>query len=197
MMKGVKRLLLIFASVVASSAAGITIHRSFRGGFPAAVSEARQNAAEKGSSVGVTRLSPRTKVVAFKKIVGTVTRVSDGDTIWVTDAAGKHKVGLVNIDAPESNQPFGKESMQFLKDLVYEKEVEVHWAEKDRNGRLLGIVYLKHEKGVVDVNLTMVKNGFARHRSSLNNHTPAYAEAEKDARKFRRGIWATEGTVNP
>ena len=196
-MKGVKRLLLIFASVVASSAAGITIHRSFRGGFPAAVSEARQNAAEKGSSVGVTRLSPRTKVVAFKKIVGTVTRVSDGDTIWVTDAAGKHKVGLVNIDAPESNQPFGKESMQFLKDLVYEKEVEVHWAEKDRNGRLLGIVYLKHEKGVVDVNLTMVKNGFARHRSSLNNHTPAYAEAEKDARKFRRGIWATEGTVNP
>ena len=197
MMKGVKGLLLIFAAVAAANAAGITIHRSFRGGYPAAVSEARQNAAEKGSSVGVTRLSPRTKVVAFKKIVGTVTRVSDGDTIWVTDAAGKHKVGLVNIDAPESDQPFGKESLQFLNDLVYEREVEVHWAEKDRHGRLLGIVYLKHEKGVVDVNLTMVKNGFARHRSSLSNHTPAYAEAEKDARKFRRGIWATEGTVNP
>ena len=190
------RLLVIFAAVTAASASGKTIHRSFRGGFPAAVSEARQNAAEKGASVGATRVSPRTKVVAFKKIVGTVTCVGDGDTIWVTDAAGKHKVGLVKIDAPEINQPVGKESMQFIKDLVEGKEVEVHWAEKDRHGRLLGIVYLKHEKGFVDVNLTMVKNGFARYRSSLNNHTPAYAEAEKDARKFRRGIWASEGTVN-
>ena len=195
-MTGVKRLLVIFAAAAALSASGKTIHRSFRGGFPASVSEARQNAAEKGASVGVTRVSPRTKVVAFKKIVGKVTRVSDGDTIWVTDAAGKHKVGLVKIDAPESDKPFGKESTQFLKDLVYGKEVEVHWAEKDRHGRLLGIVYLKHEKGVVDVNLTMVKNGFARH-CSFNNHTPAYAEAEKDAHRFRRGLWSAEATVNP
>ena len=184
--------LVIFAAVAAASAAGRTIHRSFRGGLPSAVSEARQNAAEKGASVGVTRISPRTKIVAFKKIVGTVTSVIDGDTIWVTDAAGKHKVGLAKIDAPELEQPFGKEAMQFLSDLVDGKEVEVHWAEKDRNGRLLGIVYLKHEKGFVEVNLTMVKNGFARHRSSLNTRTPAYAEAEKDARKFRRGLWAAE-----
>ena len=182
--------------VAAANAAGVTIHRSFRGGFPSAVSEARQNSAEAGASIGETRISPRTKVAAFKKIVGKVTRVSDGDTVWVTDAAGRYKIRLVKIDAPESDQPFGKEAMQFLNDLVYGKEVEVHWADKDQNGRLLGIVYLKHEKGVVDVNLTMVKNGFARHRPSLNNHTPAYAEAEKDARKFRRGIWAAEGTVN-
>jgi endonuclease YncB( thermonuclease family) len=191
------RLLVIFAAVAAASAAGRTIHRSFRGGLPSAVSEARQNAAEKGASIGVTRISPRTKIEAFKKIVGRVTSVIDGDTIWVVDAAGKHKVGLAKIDAPKREQPFGKEAMQFLSDLVDGKEVEVHWAEKDRNGRLLGIVYLKHEKGNVEVNLTMVKNGFARHRSSLNTRTPAYAEAEKDARKFRRGIWAVEGTINP
>ena len=40
------RLLVIFAAVAAASAAGRTIHRSFRGGLPSAVSEARQNAAE-------------------------------------------------------------------------------------------------------------------------------------------------------
>ena len=189
-------LLATFAAVAPASAAGRTIHRSFRGGFPAAVSEARQNAAEKGASVGATRVSPRTKVVAFKKIVGTVAQVSDGDTIWVADAAGKHKVGLVKIDAPESGQPFGKESTQFLKDLVYGKVVEVHWAEKDRHGRLLGLVFLKHDKGVVEVNLTMVKNGFARHHS-FNSHPSAYAEAEKDARRFRRGLWAAEAPVKP
>jgi len=182
--------------MVAAGAAGVTIHRSFRGGFPAAVSEARQNAAEKGPSIGATRISPRTKVVAYKPIVGKVTRVSDGDTIWVTDAAGKHKIRLDKIDAPESDQPFGKESTQFLNDLVYGKKVEVRWTAKDKYGRILGVVYLEHEKGLVEVNLTMVKNGCAWHYSYHDN-TPAYAEAEKDARKFRRGLWADETPVNP
>ena len=44
-------------------------------------------------------------------IVGRVMRVSDGDTVWVTDAAKlKHKVRLNRIDAPEKDQPWGKES---------------------------------------------------------------------------------------
>ena len=34
----------------AARAAGITIHRSFRGGYPADISEARQSAAENGAS---------------------------------------------------------------------------------------------------------------------------------------------------
>ena len=182
--------------VAAANAAGVTIHRSFRGGYPAAVSEARQNSSEVGASIGETRISPRTKVVAFKKIVGKVTRVSDGDTVWVTDATGRHKIRLVKIDAPESDQPFGKESTQFLKDLIYGKEVEVQWAEKDQYGRILGIIYLKHESGMVEVNLTMVKNGCAWHYSYHDN-TPAYAEAEKDARTNRRGLWAAEAPINP
>lgn len=120
----------IVATMVAVSAADVTVHRSFRGGFPTVVSEARRNAVEKGTSAGATRDSPRTAVVVGKSIVGTVTRVSDGDTIWVTDSAGKHKIRLDKIDAPESDQAFGKEAAQFLKDLVYGEEVEVRWAEE-------------------------------------------------------------------
>ena len=42
-------------------------------------------------------------------LVGRVTRVSDGDTVWVTDAARlKHKVRLGRIDAPEKDQPWGQ-----------------------------------------------------------------------------------------
>lgn len=185
---------LIFGAV-AASAAGVTVHRSFRGGYPSAVSEARRNSTEQRASVGVNAL-PSTKSVAYKSIVGKVTRVSDGDTIWVTDATGRHKIRLDKIDAPESDQAFGKESTQFLDDLVYGKEVEVRWTEKDQYGRILGIVYLKHENGMVEVNLTMVKNGCAWHYS-YHDKTPAYAEAEKDARKNRRGLWASDSPVNP
>ena len=45
-----------------------------------------------------------------KEITGKVTRVSDGDTVWVSDSLGRHKVRLNRIDAPESDQPYGKES---------------------------------------------------------------------------------------
>ena len=42
----------------------------------------------------------------------------------------------------------------------------------------------------------MVKNGCAWHYSYHDN-TQVYADAERDARKFRRGLWADEAPVNP
>ena len=196
-MNSVKRLLAIIVAVVATaSAAGVTVHRSFRGGYPAAVSEARQNSAAGGAQVGVVRSAPDAKAVAGKKLVGKVTRVSDGDTIWVTDAAGKHKIRLNKIDAPESDQPYGKESAAHLKSLIGGKTVRVEYTSTDQYGRILGVVYLSSASGMVDVNLTMVKNGCAWHYSYHDN-TPAYAAAEKEARQNRRGLWAAESPINP
>ena len=189
------RMLIALVVLFAANANGVTIHRSFRGGFPSSVSEARLNSAEKGATLG-TRISPRTRVVAYKRIVGKVVRVDDGDTIWVSDASGKHKIRLENIDAPEIGQMYGEEATRFLDDLVGGKEVEVLWVDKDRRGCILGIVYLNHEKGFVEVNLTMVKNGCAWNSSRRDRPLP-YAEAESEARKLRRGLWADDAPVNP
>ena len=193
--------ILVVVSIAASSA-GVTVHRSFRGGYPSAVSEARQNAAESGASLGGTRVSRRTRVDAYKRLAGRVTKVDEGDVIWVTNASGRHQVRLERIDAPEIDQPFGQEATQFLSDLVLEKEVEVRWTGKDQRKRLLGIVFLKHDKGMVNVNLTMVKNGCAWCSSGFRNTvvcssfdgTLVYQEAEKDARKNHRGLWKSEET---
>ena len=187
--------LFALGSLFAASAAGVTVHRSFRGGYPSAVSEARQNSAETGATFG-TRVSPRTKVVAYKKIVGRVTRVDEGDVMRVTNAAGTHKIRLDKIDAPESDQPYGEESTRFLSDLVMNREVEVLWAEKGKGGFVLGVVYLKHAKGMVEVNLTMVKNGFAWNASKFDRRA-VYADAENDARRLRRGLWADDAPVSP
>ena len=81
-------------------------------------------------------------------------------------------------------------------DLIYGKQVEVRWTDKDQYGRILGVVYLSSASGMVDVNLTMVKNGCAWHYSYHDN-TPAYAAAEKEARQNRRGLWAAESPINP
>jgi endonuclease YncB( thermonuclease family) len=91
-------------------------------------------------------------------ITGKVVGVSDGDTITVLDASNKqHKVRLLGIDAPESNQDFGSRAKQSLSDLVFGKTVTVTSEAKDMYGRVLGDVTLDG----MNINLEQVRRGFA------------------------------------
>ena len=126
-------------------------------------------------------------------ITAKVTRVSDGDTVWVTDAAKlKHKVRLDRIDAPEKDQPWGRESSAVLKGWVFGKDVRVEYEKRDRYGRILSIVF----NGTTDVNLAMVRSGNAWHYSDFDK-TAEYAAAEAEARAARRGLWSQANPVNP
>ena len=126
-------------------------------------------------------------------IAGKVMRVSDGDTIWVADAAKlKYKVRLDRIDAPEKDQPWGMESSSFLKSWIFGKDVRVEYAKRDRYGRILGVVY----EGTNDVNLAMVRTGNAWHYGYFDK-TPEYAAAESEAREARRGLWSQDDPTNP
>lgn len=125
-------------------------------------------------------------------IVGTVTRVCDGDTIWVCDGIARRKIRLDRIDAPESSQPFGNESATHLKSLIDGKDVRVEYKSTDRYGRILGIVLL----GETDINLLMVREGFAWHYRHFDK-TPSYSAAESEARAAKRGIWAETAPVTP
>lgn len=76
--------------------------------------------------------------------------------------------------------------------MVSGKNVRVEWTKKDRCGRILGIV---HTDGA-EVILEMVKQGFAWHCKHFGN-TPAYAEAQTDARASERGLWPDPSAQNP
>lgn len=128
----------------------------------------------------------------LKELHGIVTRVSDGDTIWVRELPSrnptgtrKYKIRLDRIDAPESGQAFGERSKEFLKSLISAKKVVVRYETEDQYGRILGVVYLDGE----DINLRMVAEGYAWHYSHFDK-TPAYVEAEMKARSARRGLWS-------
>jgi endonuclease YncB( thermonuclease family) len=129
---------------------------------------------------------------AAADVTGVVTRVSDGDTLWVTDAARlRHKVRMLDIDAPESSQPFGAESTAYLKSLVGGRKVRVAGDGHDMYGRVLGVVWLDGE----DVNLKMVREGMAWvYRHSANAQ---YIAAQSSARAARRGLWAAPKPVRP
>ena len=131
--------------------------------------------------------------VVMHSITGKVTRVSDGDTIWVTDKIGlRSKIRMDRIDAPEKDQEWGSESTKYLSKLLYGRKVVVDYQKRDQYGRILGIVKL----GERDVNLEMVKTGNAWHYSYFD-HTPAYIEAEKQAKDTKLGLWSKPNPINP
>ncbi|MCR8712151.1 thermonuclease family protein [Campylobacter sp. W0066.1] len=70
-----------------------------------------------------------------------ISRVIDGDTIEAKFEDEKLKIRLFGIDAPESDQAYGKMATQFLKAIVLNKEVVLNVKDEDKYGRILAIVY--------------------------------------------------------
>jgi endonuclease YncB( thermonuclease family) len=132
-------------------------------------------------------------------LIGQVVGVSDGDTITLLDAnKTQHKIRLAGIDAPEKAQPFGQASKKSLSDLIFNKQVNVHWEKKDRYQRVLGKVIL----GEQDICLEQVKRGMAWHyKQYQRDQTPEdrmrYDLAEKEARANRIGLWSDEEPIEP
>jgi micrococcal nuclease len=48
---------------------------------------------------------------------------------------------LVEVDAPEKDQPWGQKSKQALSDLIFSLNVTIDSAGNDRYGRALGTVF--------------------------------------------------------
>lgn len=128
---------------------------------------------------------------------GVVTRVSDGDTVWVRpDDAPKRKpvkVRLVGIDAPERCQPWGAEATAALSARVLHQRVEVPTRGRDTHGRVLGGLRLADGS---DVAAWMVAQGLAwspRYR----RHPGPYAREQQDAQQRRAGLFADAAPVEP
>lgn len=137
-----------------------------------------------------------TSAFAAETLKGRVVKVADGDTITVLDAANvQHRIRLDKIDAPEKAQPFGDASRRHLATFVAGKIVKVEWTKKDKYGRILGTVWTMLPVRT-DVNLQMVKDGFAWHYKHFDN-TQSYADAETAARMAKRGLWKDSAPIPP
>ena len=138
-------------------------------------------------------------VVSADTLIGKVVKITDGDTLVVLDAGNtQHKIRLSGIDAPESNQPFGKRSKEALSALVAGQRVEVDWHKRDRYDRIVGKVIAQGK----DVNLAQVRLGMAWwYRKYANEQTLVdqglYAAAEAKARVSGVGLWGEKEPIAP
>jgi endonuclease YncB( thermonuclease family) len=119
-------------------------------------------------------------------------RVVDGDTIRA-EAKGKEiKIRLVEIDAPEMNQPFGAQSKNFLNRLLYEKDVTLISQGEDRYGRVLGNLFSNE----LNVNMLMVKFGFAWVYDKYAKNSSLY-KYQDQAKAKNLGLWQTKDPIAP
>jgi endonuclease YncB( thermonuclease family) len=124
---------------------------------------------------------------------GKVIYVSDGDTFHLlTGNSLNIKIRLVEIDAPERHQAFGKKSRAYLSGLIYGRNVKVFYNQTDRYGRILGMVFTD----TIAVNDAMVRAGMAWQYKRYSNDA-VLEEAEAEARKMRRGLWKDKHPVPP
>jgi micrococcal nuclease len=131
-----------------------------------------------------------------RELEATVTRVVDGDTLWLQASVNAHgkkprpfKMRLQGIDAPERCQAWGTQATAALSERVLNQRVQVQTRSKDDYDRTLGNIRLQGE----DVSAWMVSQGHAwsyRHRRSSG----PYADQELLAKAAKRGLFA-EATV--
>lgn len=151
-------------------------------------------------ALGISGAHAATKVKKEKpppeptELTGQVSRIVDGDTLWVKTAADAEPavIRIEGIDAPESCQAGGPEATQALTKLVLNRNVTVRIVARDDYARIVGKVF----DGTVDVGDRMVRDGHAWSARFKYDRGPYMAE-ERMAVALKRGLHSEAGAVMP
>ncbi len=128
-----------------------------------------------------------------------VTKVVDGDTIWVDNGGQREKVRLIGMDTPEVADPrkpvqcFGREASARAEEILGGQSVYLETDPSqdavDKYGRTLAYVWVD---GRDLFNLDMIANGYA-HEYTYDlpyRYQDVFKAAERDARANNRGLWS-------
>ena len=125
-----------------------------------------------------------------------VTRITDGDTIYVEGIATR--IRLIGVNTPEvgsnvrSAECFGPEASQYLSSLILGKHVglesDASVGDIDKYGRPLRYIYLAGE----NINQKIIAEGYGREASygSDYKYRASFVKSEKIARETKRGLWS-------
>lgn len=125
---------------------------------------------------------------------GRVSRVTDGDSLWLEPVppGAPVQLRLQGIDAPEICQAWGPQARAALSDWVLGRTVRVKTSGLDTHGRTLGTVYLDER----NINQAMVEEGHAWSSRFKYDRGP-YVAAERMARALSRGLNRDGAAIMP
>ena len=129
-----------------------------------------------------------------------VTKVVDGDTVWVQRDGQKVKLRLIGIDTPETHDPrkpvqcFGEAAAAHAESMLAGHQVLLETDDSqgrlDKYGRELVYVWVDGQL----FNLEMIKAGFA-HEDTYDTpyrYQQQFKDAERTAADADAGLWAID-----
>jgi endonuclease YncB( thermonuclease family) len=128
-------------------------------------------------------------------------RVTDGDTIVVSDSLGEERIRFCGIDAPERDQPMGDEATALLENLLAGVEtVNIVPVDRDRYDRLVGEVFISTGNGDIFLQEELLKAGLAyvyeQYVGGCPNANPM-REAQAIAQDANAGVWGDPSAIPP
>jgi endonuclease YncB( thermonuclease family) len=120
---------------------------------------------------------------------GPLVSVSDGDTFHAKVQGVVMEFRLADVDAPELDQPYGRQSREELKSLVQGKQLVMVFIDVDRYGRVITDVWIDN----LYVNREMARRGAAWFYPQYARNNALF-NVEEEARDAKKGLWALPRT---
>ncbi len=131
-------------------------------------------------------------VFATAASAATLEKVLDGDTVIIREGAQHYHLRLLDIDAPELHQTYGKQSQRSLRTFCQKARIVVETVGTDRYGRTLGNLYCDGQNS----STYQIMQGMAWFNSKFSQNS-ALADLQAQAQQRRIGLWQQEKPLQP
>ncbi len=124
---------------------------------------------------------------------GKILRVIDGDTYVVMLNTVSYHCRLVNVDAPEKNQPFGLNVRDSVSNLILGKYCQVNIVGFDKYNRALCSISVNH----ISLDNLLLRRGWAWYAPTMLAFKPKLRFIEAKARLNNIGLWSCAAAIPP
>lgn len=173
--------------------------------IPACSQDTSLNNDKAGWDINSVEEKPKNSTINIEK--ATVTKVVDGDTIYVQLANGAEaKVRLILVDTPESTtkiEPYGKEAAYYTKSQLLGRTIylEKDVSNNDRFGRLLKYLWLEKPLEISEnelrtklFNARLLLDGYAQLATYPpdNKYLDYFKQFQVEAQENNTGLWGID-----
>ena len=124
-------------------------------------------------------------------LFGSVTAVRRADLVVFKAQTREYNIRVISVEPPPQKS-LADSAAQFVRRLTVGKDAQARVERRNANGELVSRLLVKIDSTqIVDIGIELVRSGLARRQSDQAYKYGELVAAENEARRTRRGMWAT------
>jgi endonuclease YncB( thermonuclease family) len=144
--------------------------------------------------IGLLWLVTSTAALACEKCE-VVVEVIDGDTVVVMCEGKAKQVHLTSVDAPQMQQPYGKEAKTFTENLMMNHVATINYIDNNRAADITSSDGKSLKWGLIRAGLAWYPPN--HQKNTLRDVSDKVGKYERKARRARKGLWAQNNPQPP